>query len=87
MVDVMEFKYRGGWIPMTNRNMFKAIEEYFGGTNVWFDDEPNFKGDRLELGDLYIEHETLGKINLTITSWEWLIEEVMFCETRDGVVE
>lgn len=83
MDDVMEFKYKNGWIPMTNRNMFKAIDDHFsGGVKVWFDDYMNMWGDKLELGDLYIEDKRRGRINLTITSWEWLIEEVMFCETR-----
>ena len=85
MDDVtMEFKYKGEWVPMTNRNMFQAIDDHFwGGVQVWFDDYANVWGDKLELGDLYIEDKRLGKINLTITSWEWLIEEVMHCETRD----
>lgn len=86
-MDGLEFKYRGGWVPMTNRNMFKAIEEHFGDTKIWFDDEPNVKGDRLVLGDHYIEDDKLGKINMSITSWEWLIKEVMGCEVRNGIAE
>lgn len=80
-MDDVRFEYRGKWMPMTNRNMYDAIDHYFPrGIQVWFNEYMNLWGDRLELGHLYVEDKELGKINLTVSSWEWVIEEVMRCE-------